>query len=101
MCSSATSRRRRTSPARIIDIVRRSARDSAACSCRRRRSGKTVMLQHVAHAITANHPDVILIVLLIDERPEEVTEMQRSVRGEVVRRPSTSRRRATFRSPKW
>ena len=42
------------------------------------------MLQHIAHAITANHPDVILIVLLIDERPEEVTEMQRTVRGEVV-----------------
>ena len=48
------------------------------------KSVKTVMLQHVAHAITANHPDVILIVLLIDERPEEVTEMQRTVRGEVV-----------------
>ena len=42
------------------------------------------MLQHIAHAIAANHPDVVLIVLLIDERPEEVTEMQRSVRGEVV-----------------
>jgi transcription termination factor Rho len=42
------------------------------------------MMQHIAHAITANHPDVNLIVLLIDERPEEVTEMQRSVRGEVV-----------------
>ena len=42
------------------------------------------MLQHIAHAIAANHPDVMLIVLLIDERPEEVTEMQRSVRGEVV-----------------
>ncbi|MGB7184753.1 MAG: transcription termination factor Rho [Burkholderiaceae bacterium] len=48
------------------------------------KSGKTVMLQHIAHAITANAPDVSLIVLLIDERPEEVTEMQRSVRGEVV-----------------
>src|SRR5213076_2223869 len=48
------------------------------------KSGKTVMLQHVAHAITSNHPDVILIVLLIDERPEEVTEMQRTVKGEVV-----------------
>jgi transcription termination factor Rho len=48
------------------------------------KSGKTVMLQHLAHAITSNHPDVTLIVLLIDERPEEVTEMQRSVRGEVV-----------------
>ncbi len=48
------------------------------------KSGKTVMLQHIAHAITANHPDVKLIVLLIDERPEEVTEMLRSVKGEVV-----------------
>lgn len=42
------------------------------------------MMQHIAHAISANHPDAILIVLLVDERPEEVTEMQRSVRGEVV-----------------
>jgi transcription termination factor Rho len=48
------------------------------------KSGKTVMLQHIAHAITSNEPDINLIVLLIDERPEEVTEMQRSVRGEVV-----------------
>jgi transcription termination factor Rho len=48
------------------------------------KSGKTVMMQNIAHAITANHPDVILIVLLIDERPEEVTEMTRSVKGEVV-----------------
>ena len=60
------------------------------------------MLQHIAHAIAANHPDVMLIVLLIDERPEEVTEMQRSVRGEVVSpRRSTSRPRATCRSPRW
>ncbi len=48
------------------------------------KSGKTVMMQNIAHAITANHPDVSLIVLLIDERPEEVTEMTRSVKGEVV-----------------
>ncbi|MBP7525328.1 MAG: transcription termination factor Rho, partial [Propionivibrio sp.] len=48
------------------------------------KSGKTVMMQHIAHAITTNHPDVSLIVLLIDERPEEVTEMTRSVKGEVV-----------------
>jgi transcription termination factor Rho len=48
------------------------------------KSGKTVMMQHIAHAISANNPDAILIVLLVDERPEEVTEMQRSVRGEVV-----------------
>ena len=45
---------------------------------------KTVMLQSIAHSITANHPDVYLIVLLIDERPEEVTDMARSVKGEVV-----------------
>lgn len=48
------------------------------------KSGKTVILQHIAHAITANSPEAILFVLLIDERPEEVTEMQRSVRGEVI-----------------
>ncbi|MGL5631964.1 MAG: transcription termination factor Rho [Azovibrio sp.] len=47
-------------------------------------SGKTVMLQHIAHALTSNHPEAVLIVLLIDERPEEVTEMTRTVRGEVV-----------------
>jgi transcription termination factor Rho len=48
------------------------------------KAGKTVMLQNIAHAIAKNHPDVYLIVLLVDERPEEVTDMQRSVRGEVV-----------------
>ena len=48
------------------------------------RTGKTVLLQNIAHAITTNNPEVYLIVLLIDERPEEVTDMQRSVRGEVV-----------------
>lgn len=48
------------------------------------KSGKTVMMQHIAHAITANYPDAVMIVLLVDERPEEVTEMQRTVRGEVV-----------------
>jgi transcription termination factor Rho len=48
------------------------------------RAGKTVLLQDMAHAITANHPDVVLLVLLIDERPEEVTDMARSVKGEVV-----------------
>jgi transcription termination factor Rho len=48
------------------------------------RTGKTMMLQHIAHAIAINHPEVYLIVLLIDERPEEVTDMQRSVKGEVI-----------------
>ena len=48
------------------------------------RTGKTMLLQNIANSITANHPEVTLIVLLIDERPEEVTDMQRSVRGEVI-----------------
>jgi transcription termination factor Rho len=48
------------------------------------RTGKTMMLQSIAHSIAANHPEIILIVLLIDERPEEVTDMQRSVKGEVI-----------------
>src|SRR3989337_315126 len=51
------------------------------------RAGKTVLLQDIAHAITANHPDAVLIVLLIDERPEEVTDMQRTVSGEVISSP--------------
>ena len=57
------------------------------------RAGKTMLLQRVANAITENHPEVFLIVLLIDERPEEVTDMQRNVRGEVV--SSTSDEQAT------
>ena len=48
------------------------------------RTGKTVILQNIAKAISANHPEIFLIVLLIDERPEEVTDMQRSVKGEVI-----------------
>jgi len=69
---------------RIIDIVAPIGKGQRGLLVSSPKSGKTVMLQHVAHAITANHPDVILIVLLIDERPEEVTEMQRTVRGEVI-----------------
>ncbi len=69
---------------RIIDIVAPIGKGQRGLIVSPPKAGKTVMLQHMAHAITANHPDVMLIVLLIDERPEEVTEMQRSVRGEVV-----------------
>jgi transcription termination factor Rho len=69
---------------RIIDIVAPVGKGQRGLIVSPPKAGKTVMLQHMAHAITANHPDVNLIVLLIDERPEEVTEMQRSVRGEVV-----------------
>ena len=69
---------------RIIDIIAPIGKGQRGLLVSSPKSGKTVMMQHIAHAITANHPDVVLIVLLIDERPEEVTEMTRSVRGEVV-----------------
>jgi len=69
---------------RIIDIIAPIGKGQRGLIVSPPKAGKTVMLQHIAHALTSNHPDIALIVLLIDERPEEVTEMQRSVRGEVV-----------------
>ncbi len=69
---------------RIIDIIAPIGKGQRGLLVASPKSGKTVMLQHIAHSIATNHPEVSLIVLLIDERPEEVTEMQRSVRGEVV-----------------
>jgi transcription termination factor Rho len=65
------------------------------------RTGKTMMLQSVANSVTTNHPEIALIVLLIDERPEEVTDMQRTVKGEVISSTLMSRRSATFKSRKW
>jgi transcription termination factor Rho len=70
--------------ARIIDMIAPIGKGQRGLIVAPPKSGKTVMMQHIAHALTANHPDITLIVLLIDERPEEVTEMQRSVRGEVI-----------------
>jgi len=69
---------------RIIDIVAPIGKGQRGLLVSSPKSGKTVMMQHIAHSIAANHPEVYLIVLLIDERPEEVTEMTRSVKGEVV-----------------
>jgi transcription termination factor Rho len=69
---------------RVIDIIAPIGKGQRGLIVSPPKAGKTVMLQHIAHAIVANHPEVSLIVLLIDERPEEVTEMSRSVRGEVV-----------------
>lgn len=69
---------------RVIDMIAPIGKGQRGLLVASPKSGKTVMMQHIAHAITTNHPEVTLIVLLIDERPEEVTEMQRSVRGEVV-----------------
>ena len=69
---------------RVIDMIAPIGKGQRGLLVASPKSGKTVMLQHIAHAITANHPEVVMIVLLIDERPEEVTEMTRSVKGEVV-----------------
>ncbi|MDI7863051.1 transcription termination factor Rho [Rhizobiaceae bacterium n13] len=69
---------------RVIDLVAPLGKGQRALIVAPPRTGKTVLLQNIAHSITANHPECYLIVLLIDERPEEVTDMQRSVRGEVV-----------------
>ena len=69
---------------RVIDMIAPIGKGQRALIVASPKSGKTVLMQHIAHAITANHPDCVLFVLLIDERPEEVTEMQRTVKGEVV-----------------
>ena len=70
--------------ARVIDIVAPVGKGQRALIVSPPRTGKTVLLQNIAHSITHNHPECYLIVLLIDERPEEVTDMQRSVKGEVI-----------------
>ena len=70
--------------ARVIDLISPLGKGQRALIVAPPRTGKTMMLQNIAHSIAANHPEVYLIVLLIDERPEEVTDMQRSVDGEVI-----------------
>ena len=70
--------------ARVIDLVSPQGKGQRALIVAPPRTGKTVLLQNIARAITENHPEVFLMVLLIDERPEEVTDMQRSVNGEVI-----------------
>ena len=69
---------------RVIDLISPLGKGQRALIVAPPRTGKTMMLQNIAHSISANHPEVILLVLLIDERPEEVTDMVRSVKGEVV-----------------
>ena len=69
---------------RVVDLVAPLGKGQRALVVAPPRTGKTVMLQNIAHSIATNHPDAFLIVLLIDERPEEVTDMDRSVRGEVI-----------------
>jgi transcription termination factor Rho len=69
---------------RVIDLVAPQGKGQRALIVAQPRTGKTMILQNIAHSIAANHPEIYLIVLLIDERPEEVTDMDRSVKGEVV-----------------
>ena len=69
---------------RVIDLIAPIGKGQRALLVAPPKSGKTVMMQHIAHAISANYPDSHLMVLLVDERPEEVTEMQRTVKGEVI-----------------
>jgi transcription termination factor Rho len=69
---------------RIMDLLTPLGKGQRALIVSPPRAGKTILLQHIANSIAANHPEVILIVLLIDERPEEVTDMKRNVRGEVI-----------------
>ena len=69
---------------RVIDLISPLGKGQRGLITAPPRTGKTVMLQNIAHAIAENHPEVYLIVLLIDERPEEVTDMDRSVKGEVI-----------------
>ena len=75
---------RKDASSRVIDIVSPIGMGQRALIVAPPRTGKTVLLQNIAQSVTANHPDCYLIVLLIDERPEEVTDMQRSVKGEVI-----------------
>jgi len=69
---------------RVVDLISPLGKGQRALIVAPPRTGKTMMLQNIAHAISANHPEIYLLVLLIDERPEEVTDMDRSVKGEVV-----------------
>src|SRR5512140_1396649 len=71
-------------PARVMDLLTPQGKGQRALIVSPPRAGKTMILQNIANSITTNHPEVVLIVLLIDERPEEVTDMQRSVKGEVI-----------------
>lgn len=84
MCLEREMRGEENITSRVVDMIAPIGKGQRGLLVASPKSGKTVMMQHIAHAITSNHPDVTLIVLLIDERPEEVTEMLRTVKGEVV-----------------
>jgi len=86
---------------RIIDIAAPFGKGQRGLIVAPPKSGKTVILQQVAQSIAENYPDAYLIVLLIDERPEEVTEMQRTVKGEVISSTFDEPALVTYKSQKW
>lgn len=86
---------------RVVDLITPLGKGQRALIVAPPRAGKTVLLQNIAKALAANHPEVKLIVLLIDERPEEVTDMQRTVKGEVVSSTFDEPLAVTCRWPKW
>ena len=86
---------------RIIDIIAPIGKGQRGLIVSPPKAGKTVLMQQMAHAITANHPDIVLIVLLIDERPEEVTDMQRTVKAEVISSTFDEPATRTCRSRTW
>src|SRR3546814_19047846 len=88
VCSSDLDPTVKDKSARVIDIIAPQGKGQRALIVATPRTGKTVLLQNIAKAITDNHPEDYLIVLLVDERPEGVTDMQRSVNGEVASSPS-------------
>ena len=86
---------------RIMDLIAPIGKGQRGLIVAPPRAGKTILLQKIANAIRENHPEVTLIMLLIDERPEEVTDTIANVDAEVIARRSTKKRRATCRSPTW
>jgi transcription termination factor Rho len=86
---------------RVIELVAPIGKGQRGLIVAQPRTGKTMIMQSIAHSIAANHPEVYLIVLLIDERPEEVTDMERSVKGEVISSTFDEPPRATSPSPRW
>jgi len=84
--------------ARVMDIFTPIGKGQRGLIVAPPRTGKTMLLQTLANSISTNHPEIFLIVLLIDERPEEVTDMERSVKGKSSAPPLTSRLPATCRS---
>ena len=86
---------------RLIDLVSPIGKGQRSLIISPPKAGKTMILQSIANSITANHPECYLMVLLIDERPEEVTDMQRTVKGEVISLLLMNQHRGMLRLQKW